>query len=146
MGLVDIFVLFSLWWKAAEKQAGVRRQAAWPVVSTHPKAGATNRSRRPNASDHVSKQHSDICLNDDTARLANDADGRNGVAAIPSRTQVDRVVREATDGYDHDLLCALQMARIDMAGVDASRAHGFADLIVVEKRPQPGGEPCPSFA
>jgi transposase len=114
-------------------------------MSTHPKAGATNRSRRPNAGDHVSKQHSDSCLNDDTARLANDADGRNAVAAIPSRTQVDRVVMDATDGYDHDLLCALQMAGIDMARVDASRAHGFADLIVVEKRPQPGGEPCPSF-
>jgi hypothetical protein len=114
-------------------------------MSTHPKAGVTNRSRTHNACIDVAQQHSDICLNDDTARLANDADGRNGVAAILRRAQVDRVVREATDGYDHDLLCALPMAGNDMARVDASRAHGCADSIVVETRPQSGEKPCPSF-
>jgi transposase len=95
-------------------------------MSTHPQGGATNRSQRPNAGIDVSKQHLDICLIDDAVRLANDADGWNGVAAILSQAQVDLMVIEATGGYERGPLCALQTTGVDGARVNPRQARDFA--------------------
>lgn len=95
-------------------------------MSTYPQGGVANRSKKPNAGIDVSKQHLDVCVGDICERLANDADGWNGVVALLRGADVDLVVMEATGGYERGLLCVLQTAGLNVARVNPRQARDFA--------------------
>lgn len=95
-------------------------------MSTHPQGGVANRSLRPNAGIDVSKQHLDVCIGDQAVRLANDAQGWDGVAALLGQASADLVVMEATGGYERGLMCALQAAGFSVARVNPRQSRDFA--------------------
>ncbi len=95
-------------------------------MSTHPQGGAATRSQRPNVGIDVSKQHLDVCLDATAVRVANDAQGWNGLTARLRAAQVDLVVIEATGGYECGVLCALQEAGLSVARVNPRQARDFA--------------------
>jgi len=95
-------------------------------MNMHPQGGVTNRDQRPNAGIDVCKQHLDVCLGAQDLRVANDANGWDGVVAKLKDANVDLVVLEATGGYERGLVFALQGAGITVARVNPRQARDFA--------------------
>ena len=95
-------------------------------MNMHPQGGVANRDQRPNAGVDVCKQHLDVCLGAQDLRVANDANGWDGVVAKLKDANVDLVVLEATGGYERGLVFALQGAGITVARVNPRQARDFA--------------------
>ena len=88
--------------------------------------GVASGGDRPNAGVDVSKHHLDVCVGDDTRRVANEAQGWGELIAMLQAAQVDLVVVEATGGYERGLVCALQGAGVSVARVNPRQARDFA--------------------
>jgi transposase len=95
-------------------------------MNMHPQGGVANRDHRPNVGVDVCKQHLDVCLDSTDQRVLNDANGWNGLVASFKASNVDLVVLEATGGYERGLVCALQLAGINVARVNPRQARDFA--------------------
>jgi transposase len=95
-------------------------------MNMHPQGGVANRDHRPNVGVDVCKQHLDVCLGTSDQRVLNDANGWNGLIAAFKASDVDLVVLEATGGYERGLVCALQLAGINVARVNPRQARDFA--------------------
>ena len=95
-------------------------------MNMHPQGGVANRDQRPNVGVDVCKQHLDVCLGAQDLRVANDANGWDGVVAKLKDANVDLVVLEATGGYERGLVFALQGAGITVARVNPRQARDFA--------------------
>ena len=86
---------------------------------------------RPNAGIDVSKQHLDVCCEDQERRWVNDASGWDGLTAMLKAHDVDLVVVEASGGYERGVVCALQGAGIEVARVNPRQARDFAKSLGV---------------
>ena len=81
---------------------------------------------RPNAGIDVSKHYLDVCCCGEERRLCNDAQGWDELTTRLKAMKVDLVVVEATGGYEHGLMCALQSAGVSVARVNPRQARDFA--------------------
>lgn len=101
------------------------------MMNMHLQGGVANCDHRPNVGVDVCKQHLDVCLGSTDQRVANDANGWNGLVASFRTSNVDLVVLEATGGYERGLVCALQLAGITVARVNPRQARDFAKAMGV---------------
>ena len=95
-------------------------------MKMHQQGGVASGGDRPTAGVDVSKHHLDVCVGEDTRRVANDAQGWDELIAMLQIAQVDLVVVEATGGYERELVCALQGAGVSVARVNPRQARDFA--------------------
>jgi len=95
-------------------------------MNLNPQGRVAKRDVRPNAGIDVSKQHLDVCCDDDDLRLSNDASGWGELIAKLKAADVDLVVLEASGGFERGLVCALQQAGLAVARVNARQARDFA--------------------
>jgi transposase len=95
-------------------------------MNMHPQVRVANGEQRPNAGIDVSEQHLDACWGELSLRVANDTGGWNELIAKLAADGVDLVVVEATGGFEHGLVCALQEAGFAVARVNPRQARDFA--------------------
>ena len=100
-------------------------------MNMHPQGGVANCDHGPNVGVDVCKQHLDVCLGSADQRVLNDANGWSGLVALFKANNVDLVVLEATGGYERGLVCALQLAGVNVARVNPRQARDFAKSIGV---------------
>lgn len=79
-----------------------------------------------NAGVDISKQHLDACWGMSELRLGNDEAGWTELTAKLLADGVDLVVIEATGGYEHGLVCALQQSSLAVARVNPRQSRDFA--------------------
>ena len=74
----------------------------------------------------VSMEHLDACWADCDLRVTNDDRGWNELGTRLRDVSVDLVVVEATGGYERGIVCALQLAGIQVARINPRQARDFA--------------------
>src|SRR4249920_2073248 len=76
----------------------------------------------------VSKHDLDVASNDAEAvtRFTNDNDGIAAVVALAQEAKVDRIIVEATGGYQTQLVAALAHARLPVVVVNPRQVREFA--------------------
>lgn len=95
-------------------------------MNLHPQVRVAKRDVRPNAGIDVSKQHLDVCCEDEQLRVDNGASGWDELIAKLRLKSAELVVLEASGGFERGVVGALQAAGFAVARVNPRQARDFA--------------------